>query len=280
MKLRVAFAVLALSIATALSAQEAATTADAAATSEAAPAETVPAAEPAPAAPVDPMVAVNAALAESAAAKPGDVAAGTAKAAVCAACHGMDGNSADPQYPKLAGQHEGYLARQLTLFKTNARQNAIMLGFATMLSPQDMRDVGAYFASQKGQAGVADESLIQDELSPYKGQRMVDVGQKLYRGGDAARGLPACTACHGPSGRGVPGPSYPSLGGQHANYTTTALKNFKATPAGSPVMKDANFAVMAQIAARLSEEEILALSTYLEGLHHRADAAPVASSQP
>ena len=274
MKLRLSFAVFALSIASTLSAQDAATTADATAAPEAAPAEAA-----APAAPVDPLAAANAALAELAKAKPGDATAGAGKAAACAACHGMDGNSADPLYPKLAGQHEGYIARQLALFKTNTRQNPIMLGFSAALSAQDMRDIGAYFATQKAQAGVADETVIADALSPYNGQRIVDVGQKLYRGGDAVRGIPACTACHGPSGRGVPGPSYPSLGGQHSGYTANMLKLFKATPAGAPTLKDANYAVMAGVAARLTDEEILAVSSYLEGLHNRADAAP-AAAQP
>jgi cytochrome c553 len=121
---------------------------------------------------------------------------------------------------------------------------------------------------------LADETVIADPLSPYKGQRIVDVGAKLYRGGDAARSIPACTACHGPAGRGVPGPSYPSLGGQHAGYTTNVLKLFKATPAGAPALKDPNYVIMADVAARLTDEEILALSSYLEGLHNRADAAP------
>jgi len=275
MKLRLSFAVLALSIASVLSAQDAATTADATAAPETAAAEAAPAA-----APVDPRAAVGAAFAELAQAKPGDAQAGAGKAAACAACHGLDGNSADPLYPKLAGQHEGYISRQLTLFKLGARPNPIMLGFAATLSPQDMRDIGAYFATQKPQAGVADETPIQDELSPYNGQRIVDVGQKLYRGGDAARGVPACTACHGPSGRGVPGPSYPSLGGQHAGYTANVLKLFKATPAGAPALKDPNYVIMAQIAGRLTDEEILALSSYLEGLHNRADAAPATAAQP
>lgn len=269
MKLRLSFAVFALSIASVLSAQDAVPSADAPAAPESAPIEAAPAA-----APVDPMAAVGAAFADLAKAKPGDAQAGAGKAAVCAACHGMDGNSSDPQYPRLAGQHEGYIGRQLVLFKLGARPNPIMLGFAAMLSPQDMRDIGAYFATQKPQAGVADETVIADALSPYKGQRIVDVGQKLYRGGDAARGIPACTACHGPAGRGVPGPSYPSLGGQHAGYTTTALKLFKATPAGASILKDPTYTIMAEIAGRLTDEEILALSSYLEGLHNRADAAP------
>lgn len=272
MKLRLTLAVFALSMTSVLSAQETAATTAATAVPEAAPAEVV-----APVAPVDPMVAVKAALAEVAQAKPGDAQAGAGKAAVCAACHGMDGNSADPMYPKLAGQHEAYTARQLTLFKTNARQNPIMLGFSAGLGAQDMRDIAAYFATQKIQAGLADESLIEGEFSPYKGQRIVDVGARLYRGGDAARGIPACSACHGPAGRGVPGPSYPSIGGQHAGYTTTVLNMFKATPVGAPSRKDPVYAVMADVAGRLTDEEILALSSYLEGLHDRADVKPVAA---
>ena len=264
MKLRVSLAVLALSLSSLLSAQDAATTAEPAAAAATDPAAPVAAVEPAAAAVAE---------AAPAAVGPGNADAGAAKAAVCGACHGMDGNSADAQYPKLAGQHEGYIARQLALFKSMQRMNPIMLGFASTLSEQDMRDIGAHFAKQKAQPGVADETVISDELSPYKGQRIVDVGQKLFRGGDAARGVPACMSCHGPSGRGVPGPSYPALGGQHAGYTGTVLRTFKATPAGSPALKDANYAVMAQIAARLSEEEIGALASYLQGLYPRDAAA-------
>jgi cytochrome c553 len=126
---------------------------------------------------------------DTAAAGPGDATAGAGKAAVCAACHGMDGNAADPQYPKLAGQHERYIARQLALYKSGERANAIMLGFAAMLSPQDMRDIGAYFASQKVRAGVADESLVAS--GPNEGKKFYQVGEQLYRGGDLQRGVPA-----------------------------------------------------------------------------------------
>ena len=272
MKLRLTLAVLVVAMSGVLSAQE--TAAPAATAAAAVPATTAAEAPAAPVAAADPMAAVGALMGELAKAKPGDSAAGETKAAVCAACHGMDGNSADPQYPKLAGQHEGYLAKQLVLFKTGARPNPIMLGFAATLSAQDMRDIGAFFAKQKGNAGLADESVIKDELSPNNGQRIVDVGQKLYRGGDAARGIPACTACHGPSGRGVPGPTFPALAGQHNAYLTTILKQFKATPPGAPELKDERYAAMAQIASRLSDEEIVAVSSYLEGLHNRADAAP------
>jgi cytochrome c553 len=208
-------------------------------------------------------------MAEVAQAKPGDAAAGAAKAAACAACHGLDGNSSDPQYPKIAGQHERYIARQLAMYKSGARANAIMLGFASTLSAQDMRDVGAYFSSQKVAPGSADESPIADAFSPYKGKRVVDVGRSIFHGGIKQNAVPACMACHGPSGHGNPGPSYPSLGGQHAGYTINVLNGFKATSAGDPALNDANYAIMADIAKRLSAEEILAVSSYIEGLHTR-----------
>ena len=276
MKLRLSCAVLVFSMSTSLLAQAPAQPVAA----EAAPAEAAAAAVPVvEAAAVDPAAAVADALAALAQTKPGDAAAGATKAAVCAACHGMDGNSADPLYPKIAGQHEAYLAKQLTLFKTGARANAIMLGFAATLSAQDMRDIGAHFDRQKISPGLADESVISDKLSPNNGLRVVDVGQKLYRGGDAARGIPACSACHGPSGTGVPGPSFPAIGGQHNGYLATMLRTFKATAPGSPMLDDDRYASMAQIAARLTEEEIVALSSYLEGLHARSDVA-TAATQP
>mgnify|MGYP001765550732 CR=1 FL=1 len=203
-------------------------------------------------------------------AQAGDAAAGKAKSAVCAACHGPDGNSATPMWPKLAGQGEAYLVKQLTEFRLGAqtegkkgRFEPSMAPMAAPLSDADIADLAAYFASQKVQYGGVKKEFV-------------DAGQKLYRGGDTSRGIPACTACHGPAGRGVPGPSYPSLGGQHAGYTTTMLKTFKATPAGSMLLRDANYVVMAEVAARLSDEEITALATYLQGLHDRADAAVAA----
>lgn len=193
----------------------------------------------------------------------GDAAAGQTKAAVCAACHGLDGNAQDPQYPKLAGQHERYIARHLALFKSGERENAIMLGFAAMLSPQDMRDIGAYFASQKVLPGVADETVI--AAGPHQGKKFYQVGEAIYRGGDAARGIPACAACHGPTGTGNPGPAYPALAGQHARYTADLLQRYRAGAAYGRG-ENAN-AVMAGVASRLTDEEIQALATYIEGLH-------------
>jgi cytochrome c553 len=197
----------------------------------------------------------------------GDAAAGATKSAVCAACHGADGNSVDPQYPKLAGQHESYIARQLALYKTGERENAIMLGFAAMLSAQDMRDIGAYFATQAVVPGVADDSEITS--GPNQGRNFYQVGERLFRAGNAPQGVPACQACHGPAGAGIPGP-YPALGGQHAGYTAAMLTAFRG---GAVWGRDANAnAVMAGVARNLSDEEIQALATYIEGLHNVADA--------
>ena len=196
-------------------------------------------------------------------AEAGDAAAGKAKAAVCAACHGLDGNAQDPQYPKLAGQHERYIARHLALFKSGERENAIMLGFAALLSPQDMRDIGAFYASQTMLPGVADETVITD--GPNQGRKFYQVGEAIYRGGNAERGIPACAACHSPTGAGNPGPAYPRLGGQHAQYTADMLRRFRAgTVFGRGENADA---VMAGIASRLTDEEIEVLATYIEGLH-------------
>jgi len=200
---------------------------------------------------------------DTAAVVPGSAEAGQGKAAVCAACHGMDGNSADPQYPKLAGQHERYIARHLALYKSGERNNAIMLGFAAMLSPQDMRDIGAYFAGQTARAGLADETVISS--GPNEGRKFYEIGEKLYRGGDLERGIPACGACHGPAGDGNPGPAYPHLAGQHAGYTAAQLNLFRdGTVHGRG--DNAN-AVMAGVARYLTDEEIQALATYIEGLH-------------
>jgi len=196
-------------------------------------------------------------------AKAGDPVAGEAKAAACAACHGADGNSSDPQYPKLAGQHERYIARQLALFKSGERENPIMMGFAAPLSPQDMRDIGAFYAKQTVMPGMADDSQISE--GKYAGKKFYQVGEQLYRGGDLERGVPACIGCHGPSGAGNPGPAYPSIGGQHAKYTAAQLTAFH----GGQVWgrgENAN-TVMVGVTKYLTEQEIQALSSYVEGLH-------------
>lgn len=211
----------------------------------------------APAAPVRDLAATNQPPAA------GDASVGQAKAAVCGACHGMDGNSTDPQYPKLAGQHEAYIARHLALFKSGERANAIMLGMASTVSAQDARDLGAYFSSQTIVPGVADDTLITS--GPNSGKKFYQVGESLFRGGDAKRGIPACSSCHGPTGRGNPGPPYPSLAGQHARYSADMLRRYRdGVSYGNG--ENAN-EVMKGVATLLTDEEIDSLASYIEGLH-------------
>jgi len=181
----------------------------------------------------------------------GDAKAGEAKAAVCGACHGVDGNPSDKQYPKLAGQNEAYIARQLASFKAQSRQNPIMLGFASALSPQDMHDIGAFFATKTSLPGVADEKLVER-------------GQALYRGGDAKLGVPACMACHGPDGRGMAGSGFPQLGGQWTDYVAAKLHDWKN---GTSWGNDANAKIMPAVVQNLNDADIAALASYVEGLH-------------
>ena len=181
----------------------------------------------------------------------GDAKAGEAKAAVCAACHGMDGNSLDKQYPKLAGQNEAYIARQLALYKHMHRKDPIMFGFASTLNAQDMHDLGAFFATQSPTPGVTDEALLER-------------GQALYRGGDLALGVPACMACHGPAGGGMAGTGYPHLGGQWTDYVVAKFTEWKA---GATWGDDLNAKIMPEIAHRLSDADIAAVASYVEGLH-------------
>lgn len=178
----------------------------------------------------------------------GDAAAGKAKSAACAACHGPDGNSPNPEWPKLAGQHPAYLVEQLRAFNAGHRKNAMMAPMAQNLSDQDMQDLAAYFASQALKlTGAANAELAAQ-------------GQRLYRGGIAKRQVAACIGCHGPAGQGIP-PRFPRLSGQHAAYTLQQLLAFKAGSRPS----DAD--IMTSIAFRLSEQEIKALAEYLAGLH-------------
>jgi cytochrome c553 len=193
-------------------------------------------------------------------AKPGDAAAGQAKAAVCGACHGMDGNSADAQYPKLAGQSEQYIVRQLTDFKSGKRQNPIMMGMASPLSTQDMHDIAAYFASKTPLPGVADQALVEH-------------GQTLFRQGDATRDIPACMACHSIDGRGNPGAMYPQLTSQHAQYIEATLKSWHD---GTTWGDDAHAQIMPAIAKQLTPDDITALASYIEGLHS-SDSQPAAT---
>lgn len=223
----------------------------------------VPEAAPVEAVPLD-----VSATAELAKANGGDAQAGAAKAAACAACHGLDGNATDPAlYPRIAGQSERYISQQLALFKSGERANAIMQPFATMLSAQDMRDIGAYFSTQKAGASIADDSVIAS--GPNKGMKFYEVGQKLYRSGDTRRDIPACMACHGPAGTGNPGPAYPHVGGQQSWYTARRLQEYRT---GTTTVRDAAlFNVMSTVAKSLTDEEIQSLSSYMQGLHARTE---------
>jgi cytochrome c553 len=187
----------------------------------------------------------------------GDAKAGEAKAAACGACHGIDGNSSDKQYPKLAGQHEAYIARQLGLFKSATRVNPIMVGFAAPLSEQDMHDIGAFFATKQALPGVADEKLLAR-------------GEQLYKTGDSKLGVPACMACHGPAGRGNPGAGYPQLAGQWTDYANAKLKEWHD---GTTWGADDRAKIMPEIAKKLSAEDIAAVSSYVEGLHTATQTA-------
>lgn len=199
------------------------------------------------------LLAVGSVQAETAATHTitGDAKAGEAKSAACGACHGPDGNSTDKQYPKIAGQQADYTARQLALFKSTARNNPIMLGFASTLSEQDMHDLGAHFSSKNATAGNGDQAL--------KAR-----GEQLWRSGDVKKGVPACMSCHGPSGRGNPGSGYPQIAGQWTDYVVAKLKDWQN---GVTWGDDERAKIMPQIARRLSEQDINAVASYAEGLH-------------
>lgn len=184
--------------------------------------------------------------AETKAAKP-DLAAGEAKAtAVCGACHTFDGSRGAPTYPILQGQHPEYIVKQLTEFKEGKRKNAVMNGMAAILTPEDMKNVAAFYNSKKAKDGAA------------KNQELVALGEKIYRGGIAKKSVPACAGCHSPDGAGMPA-QYPRLAGQHFDYTKTQLTAFRqGDRTNSPQMMS--------IAANLSDKEIEAVSDYIAGL--------------
>lgn len=181
----------------------------------------------------------------------GNAEAGAAKAATCAACHGPGGNSSNPEWPKLAGQGAAFVYSQLKAFKNGERKNPLMSSQAAGLSDQDMRDLAAYFAAQPFSPGVASEAAVA-------------VAQPLYRGGDAARGLPSCAACHLPDGAGVAASGYPRIGGQHAKYVGTALRLYREQAAQS--LPEGNLKTMSAVAAKLTDAEIDALASYVNGL--------------
>ena len=176
----------------------------------------------------------------------GDATAGKDKAASCAACHTADGNSVIPNFPKLAGQHESYIVKQLSEFKAGTRKDATMFGMSAALSPQDMSDIGAYFASQSGSVGSADAEKAA-------------AGKKIYQAGNRESGLSACMACHGPNGSGNASAKFPSLGGQHSAYTIKQLNDFRAGHRSNNMMND--------IAAKMSDAEIASVAEFIQGLH-------------
>lgn len=179
----------------------------------------------------------------------GDAAAGKTKSAVCAGCHGATGNSVNPEWPSLAGQGAGYLTKQLKDFKDGKRDNATMAPMAAPLSEQDMEDLSAYFASQTFKQGAADESLV-------------ELGQSIYRGGVPSSGVAACIGCHGPDGAGNPAARFPALQGQHAKYVENQLKAFSEGQRANDSAK-----MMRSVAARMTDKEIRAVASYVQGLH-------------
>ena len=175
-----------------------------------------------------------------------DPAKGQALSQACGACHTSDGSRGAPANPILQGQHPEYLVKQIQEFKSGKRNNAVMKGFASTLSDDDMRHVAAFYASKSAKPGAA------------KNKDTLRLGEKIYRGGIADKSVPACAGCHGPTGSGIPS-QYPRLGGQHADYTESQMNGFRAGTRG-------NSAQMMVIAAKLSDLEIKAVSDYIAGL--------------
>ncbi len=177
-----------------------------------------------------------------------DLAKGEASfGAVCAACHGPDGNSTAPIYPKLSQQHAEYLVKQLTEFKSGKRANPIMLGFASTLSEEDMKNIAYWVSTKASKPGAAKE------------KDLVTLGERIFRGGIADRQVPACAGCHSPNGAGIPA-QYPRLAGQNAEYATAQLTAFRDGVRNNSLQ-------MTQVAAKLNDREIKAVSDYIAGLH-------------
>jgi cytochrome c553 len=180
----------------------------------------------------------------------GDLEAGKTKSATCVACHNADGNSVNPEWPKLAGQHEGYVIQQLLYFSNGERDNAIMKGIAANLTDQDREDLAAYFASQKVVYGTADPELV-------------ELGEMIYRGGNSESGVAPCMGCHGPNGAGNPPANYPALRGQHAKYVENQLHGF----AEGNRINENSIKMMQITASRMTNKEIRAVASYIQGLH-------------
>ena len=189
----------------------------------------------------------------------GSADAGSTKSAVCAACHGVNGNSTNPEWPVLAGQNAVYIREQLAMFKAKKRNNPIMQPIVDPLGEQDVADLAAFFSAQTPSGLEADPSYWK-------------AGEAIYRSGDLARNIPACTSCHGPAGQGNPGSGYPALRAQHSVYTVKQLQDYltqnRYRDATDPakVNQTRNSVMMTTIAARLTPEDIRNLASYLQGL--------------
>ncbi len=177
-----------------------------------------------------------------------DPEAGQAKSATCAACHGVTGVSANPIWPSLAGQHESYLVQQLQAYQNGTRSDPMMTAMAMGLSEQDMQDIAAFYSRQTPPTQTAEPNLI-------------DVGQALFRGGNMETGVPACTACHGAEGAGNAAAGWPRVGGQHAQYTAAQLNAYRDGTRTTDTQS-----IMRDIAQRMTDEEIIAVANYLQGL--------------
>lgn len=180
----------------------------------------------------------------------GSFAAGQTKSAVCAACHGADGNSITAEWPSLAGQHAAYLVNQLRAFQAGDREDVLMSSFAANLTEQDMHDLAAYYEAQTIVPGGADPDLVA-------------LGERIYRSGAPDRGVAACIACHGPSGKGNPLAAYPFIQGQHATYTVNTLRAYAAGTRRSDTSVNQT---MRTLAARLQDDELQAVASYVQGL--------------
>ena len=191
----------------------------------------------------------------------GDAAKGEVLSATCIACHGVNGNSMVPTFPKLAGQGEGYIFKQLKDFKASERKDALMAGIVAGLSAGNMADLAAYFSKQTVSQGVASKTTN------------IALGERLYRGGDKTRGITACIACHGPKGAGIPSADFPALASQHAAYTAKQLKDFRQvsinaqTDSKAPSRTNDARKMMTVFTKDLTNAEIDALAQYVAGLH-------------
>jgi cytochrome c553 len=187
----------------------------------------------------------------------GSAEAGSQKAVVCGACHGPNGNSANPEWPSLAGQNAAYLREQLVLFREGKRNNPVMYPLAMPLTDEDIADLSAYYSAQTPAGLEADAAYWKN-------------GEKLYRVGDRSRDIPSCNACHGPVGRGNPGAGYPALQAQHSVYTIKQLTDYAAgqryVDQQGNKARSRNGHMMATISQRLSADDMRDLAAYIQGM--------------